>query len=102
MARSTLKPATFSVALLVAVFVASRAGEAGADHPNYRDALDKCLQFFEAQRSGKLPADQRVKWRGDSALQDGFQQGVIDTPSSSFFFFLFLFLFLCFGPIVST
>ncbi|KAI1307055.1 hypothetical protein EDD11_004577 [Mortierella claussenii] len=27
--------------------------------------------FYEAQRSGKLPVDQRVKWRNDSALLDG-------------------------------
>ncbi|CAL4177093.1 unnamed protein product, partial [Meganyctiphanes norvegica] len=27
--------------------------------------------FYEAQRSGPLPADQRVTWRGDSALDDG-------------------------------
>ncbi|KAG0712828.1 Endoglucanase A [Chionoecetes opilio] len=27
--------------------------------------------FYEAQRSGKLPASQRVTWRGDSALDDG-------------------------------
>ena len=43
---------------------------------NYGDALDKTLMFFEAQRSGKLPLQQRVKWRADSALKDGFQQGV--------------------------
>ncbi|XP_020598191.1 endoglucanase 13 isoform X1 [Phalaenopsis equestris] len=43
---------------------------------DYGDALSKSLLFFEAQRSGKLPADQRVKWRGDSGLKDGFQQGV--------------------------
>lgn len=42
----------------------------------YGDALDKSLMFFEAQRSGKLPLEQRVKWRGDSGLQDGSQQGV--------------------------
>ncbi|XP_027355491.1 endoglucanase 5 [Abrus precatorius] len=42
----------------------------------YGDALDKSLMFFEAQRSGKLPLQQRVKWRGDSALQDGLLQGV--------------------------
>ncbi|EMS66848.1 Endoglucanase 13 [Triticum urartu] len=29
-----------------------------------------------AQRSGKLPADRTVHWRGDSALTDGFSQGV--------------------------
>lgn len=43
---------------------------------DYGDALDKTLLFFEAQRSGKLPANQRVKWRGDSALSDGYAQGV--------------------------
>nr|ALG64929.1 glycoside hydrolase 9C1 [Populus tomentosa] len=43
---------------------------------NYGDALDKTLMFFEAQRSGKLPANQRVKWRGDSGLKDGYLQGV--------------------------
>ncbi|CAL0304309.1 unnamed protein product [Lupinus luteus] len=52
----------------------------GASEPprfNYGDALDKSLLFFEAQRSGKLPLQQqRVKWRGDSGLSDGFQQGV--------------------------
>ncbi|KHG02199.1 hypothetical protein F383_00334 [Gossypium arboreum] len=32
--------------------------------------------FLEAQRSGKLPFDQRVKWRGDSGLKDGALQGV--------------------------
>ncbi|KAG9459445.1 hypothetical protein H6P81_003953 [Aristolochia fimbriata] len=41
-----------------------------ANH-NYRDALTKSLLFFEGQRSGKLPSNQRVKWRGDSGLSDG-------------------------------
>nr|XP_029151250.1 endoglucanase 5 isoform X2 [Arachis hypogaea] len=43
---------------------------------NYGDAVDKSLMFFEAQRSGKLPPQQRVKWRGDSGLNDGLSQGV--------------------------
>ncbi|XP_021757560.1 endoglucanase 20-like [Chenopodium quinoa] len=38
---------------------------------NYKDALGKAILFFEGQRSGKLPASRRVKWRGDSALNDG-------------------------------
>ncbi|GFQ00047.1 endoglucanase 16 [Phtheirospermum japonicum] len=38
---------------------------------NYEDALKKSLIFLEAQRSGKLPANHRPSWRGDSALQDG-------------------------------
>lgn len=37
----------------------------------YKDALSKGILFFEGQRSGKLPANQRVNWRGDSALSDG-------------------------------
>lgn len=43
---------------------------------NYGEALDKTLMFLEAQRSGKLPSDRRVKWRGDSGLKDGSLQGV--------------------------
>ncbi|KAK9663807.1 hypothetical protein RND81_14G000100 [Saponaria officinalis] len=43
---------------------------------DYTDALDKSLLFFEAQRSGKLPSDQRVTWRGDSGLNDGLSQQV--------------------------
>jgi len=43
---------------------------------DYADALDKAIMFFEGQRSGKLPKDQRVKWRGDSALSDGKTQNV--------------------------
>lgn len=27
-------------------------------------------KFYEAQRSGKLPSDNRIAWRGDSALED--------------------------------
>lgn len=38
---------------------------------NYRDALEKSILFFEGQRSGKLPPNQRVSWRGDSGLSDG-------------------------------
>ncbi|EXB55167.1 Endoglucanase 13 [Morus notabilis] len=44
---------------------------------NYGEALKKSLLFYEAQRSGKLPRNQRVQWRGDSALNDG-RAGHID------------------------
>ena len=30
----------------------------------------KSILFYEAQRSGDLPNDNRVSWRGDSALSD--------------------------------
>ncbi|AQK75443.1 Endoglucanase 15 [Zea mays] len=44
------------------------AGGCGFD---YKDALSKTIIFLEAQRSGKLPRSNRVKWRGDSGLDDG-------------------------------
>lgn len=62
--------------LLALLLVAAAAAGASASHYDYGGAFDKCLQFLEAQRSGKLPADRRVQWRGDSALADGFSQGV--------------------------
>ena len=43
---------------------------------NYADALRKSILFFEGQRSGKLPPDQRLRWRRDSALHDGATAGV--------------------------
>ncbi|KAL5833180.1 hypothetical protein ACOSQ3_016854 [Xanthoceras sorbifolium] len=38
---------------------------------DYSDALEKSILFFEGQRSGKLPSNQRLTWRGDSGLSDG-------------------------------
>lgn len=43
---------------------------------DYGDALTKSILFFEGQRSGKLPPNQRVTWRKDSALRDGLEFGV--------------------------
>ncbi|XP_038971173.1 endoglucanase 13 isoform X1 [Phoenix dactylifera] len=74
MARSIV---SFSIAaMLVVCSLASKPTAAMANAFDYRQALEKSLLFFEAQRSGKLPPDQRVKWRGDSGLKDGFDQGV--------------------------
>lgn len=42
---------------------------------NYDQALYLSLLFYEAQRSGPLPADKRIPWRGDSATQDQGQKG---------------------------
>ncbi|GMI98869.1 DEFECTIVE CYTOKINESIS, glycosyl hydrolase 9A1, KORRIGAN, RADIALLY SWOLLEN 2 [Hibiscus trionum] len=38
---------------------------------NYTVALHQALMFFNAQRSGKLTANNNVSWRGDSCLDDG-------------------------------
>lgn len=43
---------------------------------NYKQALTNSLLYFEAQRSGTLPAHQRVIWRGNSGLKDGHDAGV--------------------------
>ena len=43
---------------------------------DYHDALRKSILFFEGQRSGRLPPDQRVRWRKNSALHDGATAGV--------------------------
>merc|ERR1712137_487634 len=37
---------------------------------DYEKAAVYSILFYEAQRSGKLPANNRVPWRGDSALGD--------------------------------
>ena len=43
-----------------------------ADGTTYdlNEVLEKSILFYEAQRSGKLPPDNRIPWRGDSALND--------------------------------
>ncbi|TQD88759.1 hypothetical protein C1H46_025648 [Malus baccata] len=38
---------------------------------DYSNALEKSILFFEGQRSGKLPNNQRLSWRGNSGLSDG-------------------------------
>jgi hypothetical protein len=42
---------------------------------NYAEALQKSMFFYECQRSGQLPADNRVTWRGNSAMSDGSDVG---------------------------
>ncbi|KAF0310070.1 Endoglucanase E-4 [Amphibalanus amphitrite] len=42
---------------------------------DYSLVVEKSLLFYEAQRSGPLPASNRVPWRGDSALADGSDVG---------------------------
>ncbi|WP_282203870.1 glycoside hydrolase family 9 protein [Kitasatospora fiedleri] len=55
---------------------ADGAAAASASAFNYGEALQKSLLFYEAQQSGKLPATNRVGWRGDSALDDGKDVGL--------------------------
>ena len=45
---------------------------------DYAAVLENSLLFYEAQRSGPLPPEQRVEWRGDSALDDSPPGGYYD------------------------
>ena len=51
-------------------------GQCKTQLTNYKDAIHKSLLFYEAQRSGKLPADNRIPWARDSALTDGSDVGL--------------------------
>nr|CAB3263574.1 endoglucanase 22 [Phallusia mammillata] len=42
---------------------------------DYNEIIHKSILFYEAQRSGKLPAGNRIPWRGDSGLKDGCDVG---------------------------
>lgn len=37
---------------------------------NYADVLGRSILFYEAQRTGVLPAGNRVPWRGNSFVTD--------------------------------
>lgn len=58
------------------------------DNFSYKEALTKSLIFLEAQRSGKLPPNHRVAWRGDSCLNDGKEANVMYPLFSLFAFHL--------------
>jgi len=67
-----LPMASFPERVVLSTMVAPRTG----DKFPYGLALRESLFFYEAQRSGKLPASNRIPWRGDSALEDGKDQGI--------------------------
>lgn len=46
-----------------------------AQEYNYAEVLQKSMWFYEVQRSGALPANNRVEWRGSSAVNDGSDAG---------------------------
>jgi hypothetical protein len=69
MSSSSSNAVSFDAVVVVLCLVVAEGNAVAAF--DYADALDKALLFFEAQRSGKLPPDQRVTWRGDSGLFDG-------------------------------
>src|ERR1700676_103130 len=48
----------------------------GSPNPQWSTLLGHTIYFYEGQRSGKLPSSNRVKWRNDSAVNDGSDAGV--------------------------
>lgn len=38
---------------------------------DYAKALGLSILFYDAQRSGRLPPNNPISWRGDSAVNDG-------------------------------
>jgi endoglucanase len=64
-----------TVALVAVVAIPQAVVSFAADF-NYGEALQKAIMFYEFQRSGKLPENKRNNWRGDSALNDGADNGL--------------------------
>ena len=66
------------VAVLLAslVFLLSLSPLSAKIKPNYGEALQKSILFYEAQQAGTLPDWNRVPWRGDSTLNDGADVGL--------------------------
>jgi hypothetical protein len=48
----------------------------GIPNPQWSTLLGNTIYFYEAQRSGKLSSTNRVKWRNDSAVNDGSDAGL--------------------------
>ncbi|KAL9183784.1 hypothetical protein ACHAXT_004640, partial [Thalassiosira profunda] len=70
--KSTMKlflPTT-GRALAALAALAVPAPAASQSPYNYAEVMQKSIFFYKAQRSGGLPADNPVVWRGDSALND--------------------------------
>ncbi|KAL6495742.1 Esterase/lipase/thioesterase [Orobanche gracilis] len=64
---------SFSTAIALLLLLHLASVSAG---PDYSEALSKSILFFEGQRSGELPIDQRLDWRKDSGLKDVTPDGV--------------------------
>ena len=77
-----------SIMRLLLVLALALAVSAQAPY-DYSEVLEKSLLFYEAQRSGPLPADNRIDWRADSTLDDqptgGYFDGMLASPGCKFF-----------------
>jgi endoglucanase len=73
---STLLKRCLSTVVTMAMGATMGVSAATAATPNYGEALQKSIYFYEAQQAGKLPAWNRVPWRDDSVLKDGADVGL--------------------------
>lgn len=49
----------------------TEASNGSTSNTQWSNLLGNLLYFYDEQRSGKLPSNERVSWRNDSALDDG-------------------------------
>ena len=74
---STPRASLVAVLLIATVLCGSLTHTCLAADPDYKDALNKLILFFEGQRSGQLNlATLRNTWRSHSATKDGTAQKV--------------------------
>jgi hypothetical protein len=62
----------------------------GFTSQEYYDALEKSILFFEGQRSGRLPSNQKLTWRGDSGLSDGSSYHVLSSCNKNITYMLII------------
>src|ERR1700722_20776830 len=65
-----------ALASVVAGGTPAHAAPSASGEFDYTEALQDAMFFYQAQRSGQLPPDNEVDWRGDSDLADGADNGV--------------------------
>ena len=68
--------AGLAVSMTAGAISFGNGGAKAASSFNYGDAWAKSIMFYEFQKSGDLPEDQRNNWRGDSGMNDGQDVGV--------------------------
>ncbi|KAJ4467541.1 9 glycosyl hydrolase [Lentinula aciculospora] len=56
--------------------IATTGSNTSVPNEQWSTLLGDLLYFYEAQRSGKLPSNNRVSWRNDSATSDGSDAGL--------------------------
>jgi len=76
--KNQRKISVFAAVMLAAsVFTVPQSiSSAASSNYNYGEALQKSIMFYEFQRSGDLPDNQRNNWRGDSGMTDGADNNV--------------------------